>query len=266
MTLPATAHELQQAMVPLNKEERRLYANTIATAFTQRHPLGTTDPKEMMLLRHAFVCLPTPDIEKYMGSFSLGLESETRIAYYLGQDPKERKKGTAKAPFWASTCRMLQAQYNAKAMRGIFSLGVNDVANANAQVFAGLYAVAYEKQWYGGFAEIAETALEHASTSTSHNASSRAWMQPFLFDGIRTLPDESKVKIWMMVSHLRNEQAMKMFTDAMGWDKQWALAESLLGDHLFTPDHKMREIALRQLVDNKEALPMYELPAMDLNV
>ena len=142
MTLPATAHELQQAMAPLNKEERRLYANTIATAFTQRHPLGTTDPKEMMLLRHAFVCLPTPDIEKYMGSFSLGLESETRIAYYLGQDPKERKKGTAKAPFWASTCRMLQAQYNAKAMRGIFSLGVNDVANANAQVFAGLYAVA----------------------------------------------------------------------------------------------------------------------------
>ena len=73
MTLPATAHELQQAMAPLNKEERRLYANTIATAFTQRHPLGTTDPKEMMLLRHAFVCLPTPDIEKYMGSFSLGL-------------------------------------------------------------------------------------------------------------------------------------------------------------------------------------------------
>ena len=69
MTLPATAHELQQAMAPLNKEERRLYANTIATAFTQRHPLGTTDPKDMMLLRHAFVCLPTPDIEKCFFEF-----------------------------------------------------------------------------------------------------------------------------------------------------------------------------------------------------
>ena len=267
MTLPATAHELQQAMAPLDKEERRTYANTIAMSFTQRHPLGTTDIQEMMLLRHAFVCLPTPDIEKYMGSFSLGLDSDTRIAYYLGQDPRERKAGTAKPPFWASTCRMLQAQYNAKAMRGIFSLGIDDVTNANAQVFAGLYAVAYEKQWYGGFAETAEAALDLASnTSAGYKKSSRVWMQPFLFDGLRTLPDESKVKIWMMVSHLRNEQVMKMFTDAMGWDKQWALAESLLGDHLFTPDPKMREIALRQLVANKEAAPMYDLPSLDLNV
>lgn len=253
MTLPANASELEIAMAPLNKDERREHANAIAMAFTQRHPLGTNNTQEMMLLRHAFVCLPTSDIEKYIGTFALGITDETRTALYLGQDPAARAKGKARPPFWASTCRMLQSQYNKKALHRIFQLNVSDVANANAQVFAGLYTVAYEKQWYGGF----KNAIEGDTTAS-------AWLQPFLFDGMSTLPDESKIKIWMLLSHLKDEKIMSMFTQAMGWEKQWALAESLLGDNLFTPDHKLREIALRQLVANREKSVVYELPPLDL--
>lgn len=243
MSVPQAIKDFQLQVSPLDKEGRRTLATKVANGLTQKHPLGTSDHNEQLLMRHLFVHLPTEDIAKYMGNFLLGT-SNTK------QEVKSLWIG--EPPMWASTCRMMHAYYNKFAWDAIWNTKISEVGNANAQVIAGMYSVAYDKKYYEGWVEATD-----GGTSV--------WLEPSLFADWSKVKDETKLKVWMVVSSKKDPELLQKFAEAMGWSQKWSLADNLLGENLFQPDHTLREIALKQLLFNNDKVEMYALPTMDLN-
>lgn len=229
-------------MAPLGKEERRLGAAKLAIGMTQRNPVGTTDPAELLLMRHYFVYLPTEDISKYISNFMLGVENTKKNAKSLW---------IGEPPMWASVCRMMHSCYNETMWREVWKTNVKDIGKANAQVLAGLYSVAYDKQYYSGWSSAVED-------------SDSAWLNPDLFADWERVHPDTKLKIWMVVSSKKDPDLLRQFSNAMGWSQQWALADNLLGENLFHSDHSLREIALKQLLFSKKKIEMYDLPSLDM--
>ena len=75
MPLPQKILDFHNTLAPLGKEERRAIAEKLAIGMVQRHPLGTTNPDDLLAMRHAFVYLPTDDISKYISNFMLGIDA-----------------------------------------------------------------------------------------------------------------------------------------------------------------------------------------------
>lgn len=229
-------------MAPLGKEERRLASAKLAIGMTQRNPLGTTDPQELLMMRHYFVYLPTEDISKYISNFMLGVENTRKNAKSLW---------IGEPPMWASVCRMMHACYNKTMWQEVWQTNVKDLGKANAQVLAGLYSVAYDKKYYDGWSSAVED-------------SNSVWLNPDLFADWERVHPDTKLKIWMVVSSKKDPEMLRQFSNAMGWAQQWSLAENLLGDDIFHSDHALREISLKQLLFSKKKVEMYDLPALEM--
>ena len=242
MPVPTEIQEFHQSMAPLEKEARRLQSSKLAAEMTQRHALGTDDPKEQLLMRHYFVYLPVEDIAKYMGNFMLGITNPKKEA---------RSLLIGEPPMWASVCRMMHACYNKPMWEAVWKTKTQDLGKANAQVLAGLYSVAYDKQYYDGWL--------NATKDTDS-----VWLNPDLFADWHLVQNETKVKIWMVVSAKKDTDLLRQFAHAMQWDHQWALADNLLGENMFHSDHTLREIALKQLLFSKKKIEVYDLPALDM--
>lgn len=243
MNAPNAISTLNQLMQTLDKEDRRRLACKLANAIIQKHPLGTRDPEEQLMMRHLFVHLPVDDIAKYMGNFLLTQDrsKETVKKLWIGEKP-----------MWASTCRMMHTTYNSYAWKNIWQTNARDMGNANAQVMAGMYSVAYDKKYYQGWVD----AIDQTDS---------VWLQPNLFQDWNLVKDETKLKIWMVISSKKDPSLMKHFANAIGWETQWSLAETFLGNDMFHPDHALREISIKQLMRQKNQPKNIELPEMDFS-
>lgn len=242
MAIPKEIRDFHDLMAPLDKEGRRVQSSKLAAAMTQRNPLGSENTLEQLLMRHYFVYLPTEDISKYISNFMLGCNNTKADAktLWIG-DP----------PMWASVCRMMHSCYNKKMWETVWSTPVKDLGNANAQVLAGMYSVAYDKKYFDGWAKLMDD-------------SDSVWLNPDLFADWERVHNDTKLKIWMVVSAKQDPDLLRQFAHAMDWGRQHALADGLLGENLFHKDHVLREIALRQLLFNKKPVDVYELPALDM--
>lgn len=244
MALPKEIRDFHDLMAPLDKDGRRLQSAKLATAMTQRNPLGTDNTLEQLLMRHYFVYLPTEDISKYIGNFMLGCTTKSDAkSLWIGEPP-----------MWASVCRMMHACYNKTMWDAAWSTPVKELGKANAQVLAGMYSVAYDKKYFDGWAAHMNNAREES-----------VWLNPDLFADWDRVHNDTKLKIWMVVSAKQDPDLLRQFAHAMNWGQQHALADSLLGENLFHKDHTLREIALRQLLFNKKPIEVYELPALEMN-
>ena len=237
-----TVRDFHDQMAPLSKDDRRSASAKLAIGMTQRNPLGTTDPNELLMMRHYFVYLPTEDISKYISNFMLGIENTSKDA---------RALWIGEPPMWASVCRMMHACYNKTMWQEVWKTDIKDLGKANAQVLAGLYSVAYDKKYYDGW-------LNAVDDSNS------AWINPDLFSNWEHVHSDTKLKIWMVVSSKKDHDLLRQFSHSMGWAQQWSLAENLLGDNLFNSDHALREIALKQLLFTKRTIEVYDLPSLDM--
>lgn len=242
MSVQKEIQDFHNQMEPLDKESRRLASAKLATAMTQRNPLGTTDPGELLLMRHSFVYLPTEDISKYISNFMLGVDNTPREA---------KRLWIGEPPMWASVCRMMYASYNKTMWQAAWKTDVRDLGKANAQVLAGMYSVAYDKKYYAGWADAVDE-------------SNSVWLNPDLFADWERVQQDTKLKIWMVVSSKKDPELLRQFANSMGWSLQWSLAENLLGENLFHPDHALREISFKQLLLNKNKIEMYDLPTLDM--
>lgn len=242
MSAQKVIQDFHDQMDPLDKDGRRVASAKLATAMTQRNPLGTTNLEELLLMRHYFVYLPSNDISKYISNFMLGVDNT----------PKDAKRlWIGEPPMWASVCRMMYASYNKVMWQTAWRTDVKDLGKANAQVLAGMYSVAYDKKFYDGW-------LNAVDDSNS------VWLNPDLFSDWDRVQQDTKLKVWMVVSSKKDPELLHQFANAMGWASQWALADNLLGDDLFHPDHELREIAFKQLLFNKNKIELYDLPTLDM--
>lgn len=242
MSVQKEIQDFHNQMEPLDKESRRLASAKLATAMTQHNPLGTNNPNELLMMRHSFVYLPTDDISKYISNFMLGVDNT----------PKEAKRlWIGEPPMWASVCRMMYTSYNKTMWKTAWQTDVRDLGKANAQVLAGMYSVAYDKKYYDGWADAVEE-------------SDSVWLKPDLFADWDRVQQDTKLKIWMVVSSKKDPELLQQFANAMGWSLQWSLAETLLGENLFHSDHALREVSFKQLLLNKNKIEMYDLPTLDM--
>ena len=193
-------------------------------------------------MRHYFVYLPTEDISKYISNFMLGVDNTKKDAKTLW---------IGEPPMWASVCRMMHACYNKTMWEEAWRTGVKDLGKANAQVLAGMYSVAYDKKYYDGWTKAVED-------------TDSVWLNPDLFADWERVHNDTKLKIWMVVSSKKDPDLLHQFANAMRWEQQWALADNLLGENLFHSDHALREIALKQLLFSKKQLEVYDLPTLDM--
>lgn len=240
--MPKEIRDFHEQMVPLSKDDRRSTSAKLAIGMTQRNPLGTTDPKELLLMRHYFVYLPTEDISKYISNFMLGVENTRKDAKSLW---------IGEPPMWASVCRMMHACYNKTMWEEVWKTSIKDLGKANAQVLAGLYSVAYDKKYYDGWSNAVED-------------TDSVWLNPDLFADWERVHPDTKLKIWMVVSSKKDPELLRQFSNAMGWAQQWSLADNLLGDDMFHSDHALREISVKQLLFSKRKVEMYDLPSLDM--
>jgi len=232
--------DADQKLSLLSKDEQRIQFNELAKKYTQENPIGCDDIDGAQYLRHLFKYLPVEDISKYIGHWSLTFQSDKTEEQWIGV-PAE----------WPSTCRMMHAYYHKKAWLDILMYSANKAHTVTANIFAGVLISVHDKQHF--------TLLDAAYKKEPHSI----WFKPEIFTDLNKMPEAVKEKIWLTLTHLKDDDLTTQMATALGWEFKWTIGESLIKEQILDSDYNIRKLALSKLTfthhQDKITLPPLEL-------